>query len=719
MRPTSLRGYLIVLVLALALPAIALEFWWGYQDYRDARTQAQLEALNAAELVSTSVQQFLTTAGELLAGASRERLYGMEEPRGCDGVVSALTEVLPFFENAVVQRPDGTALCSARPAPEMESVFTTGWPPAEGEARVGDPIHDLELGQWVLPIAVPVRLGDGAEPGALVGIVPLSEFNTLVRGVSLGPDDLTTIATERLQVITRSSDAGAWAGQYLPEPENTHRVVGPGQRVVSGPDAENVQRAWGITRVGDLGWEVYVGVAEAEVNAPAMRATIRRVGSTAFFLFLGIVVATVSYAQIARSLRELVTHARTAARDRVAPLPPGTPREVSAVVEQLNRTLDERDTAEAAERQALERYATIFNDAIFGIFVATPDGWILEANPALASMLGASEIRQVLDRPLRHHFLDPDQHDIMLATCLAEGSVEEFLAEWRRADGQTIVVRIDGKRVGTESGYEGIEMIVDDVTEELRRDQEVQQTQKMEAIGRLAGGIAHDFNNLLTVISANAELIDEGLTEDSALRTDLRQIQKASDRAASLTRQLLAFSRSDTSEMRAVDLNAVVADLDAMLRRLIGDDIRLETSLGADVPTIQADPSRIEQVVMNLVLNARDALPRGGSIRISTARVPGPGASPEGSRWEVLLTVEDDGEGMDDATRGRIFEPFFTTKKEGRGTGLGLATVYGIVQQAGGRIEVRSELSEGTRFRIWLPVRAARGHAVPDEERTE
>ena len=202
---------------------------------------------------------------------------------------------------------------------------------------------------------------------------------------------------------------------------------------------------------------------------------------------------------------------------------------MSAVVEQLNRTLDERDTAEAAERQALERYASIFNDAIFGIFVATSDGWILEANPALAAMLGA-EIRQVLDRPLRHYFLDPDQHDIMLATCLAEGSVEEFLAEWRREDGETIVVRIDGKRVGTDSGHEGIEMIVDDVTEELRRDQEIQQTQKMEAIGRLAGGIAHDFNNLLTVISANAELIDEGLGDDSAVRTDLRQIQKAGDR---------------------------------------------------------------------------------------------------------------------------------------------------------------------------------------------
>jgi PAS domain S-box-containing protein len=526
-------------------------------------------------------------------------------------------------------------------------------------------------------------------------------------GVTLGPGHLTTIATADLQVITRSRDAAAWAGQYLPRPENRDEVVGPGRRVVSGPDAENVQRAWGIASVPGLGWEAYVGVAEEEVNAPAVRATARRVGTTAFFLLLGILVATGSYRQIAGSLRELVARTRTAEHGHVFPLPEGTPREVSAVLEQLDRTLAERDAAEAAERQALERYASIFNEAVFGIFVATPDGWILEANPALASMLGAHEIRQIIDTPLRRYFIDPDQHDIMLATCLAEDSVEGFLAEWTRVDGAAIVVRIDGKRLRTVTGEEAIEMIVDDVTEELRRDRQIQQTQKMEAIGRLAGGIAHDFNNLLTVISANAELIEEGLPEGSALRPDLEQIQRAGDRAAALTRQLLAFSRSDASEVQAVDLNAVVADLDAMLHRLIGDDIRLETSLDPELPVIQADPSRIEQVIMNLVLNARDALPKGGTIRIATTLVPASSVEGKASQSEILLTVEDDGEGMDHVTRGRIFEPFFTTKGEGRGTGLGLATVYGIVQQAGGRIEVESHLARGSRFLIWLPVRAA------------
>lgn len=708
-RPTSLRGQVFRLVLALAIPAIVLEGWWSFREYQDANARAQLEALAIAERTSVSVHQFLVTTGELMTGVSRELHDQFGATESCESLVRTLTDVLPYFVNTLVRGPDGTLLCAAEPPSSVLAAADIEFGNRSDGGRfpaVSDPVHDMPSGNLVLPVGVPVRTGDDGEIGTLIGFVPLTEFETLLPGIAVDDTHLVTIATSDLQVITRSRDAAAWVGQTLPSPENEDDTVGPGRYVATGPDATDTERAWGVAAVAGTDWEVFVGIPEREVNAPALAMALRRVGLTALFLSAGILLAMLSYHRIDRALRGLVAGVRDVGRGERVRLPEGTPREVSAVVEQFNRTLDQRDAAEAAEHRALERYASIFNEAVFGIFVATAGGKILEANPALATMLGHGEIRPVLDAPLRSWFRDPDQHDIMLATCLAEGTIEGFVTEWLRTDGERIVVRIDGKTVRTDDGAEGVEMIVDDVTEELQRDRELQQTQKMEAIGRLAGGIAHDFNNLLTVISANSELMDENLPEGSPIRPDLNQIRTAASRASALTRQLLSFSRSDPSETRNVDVNSVVSELDAMLHRLIGADIRLETDLDPDVPPVHADSSRLEQVVMNLVLNARDALPHGGSIRIATDTVTGTEPNGTGGRPEVLLTVRDDGTGMDAATRARIFEPFFTTKEEGKGTGLGLATVYGIVRQTGGRVEVESEVNEGTTFRIWLPGQA-------------
>ncbi|MEX2465322.1 MAG: ATP-binding protein [Gemmatimonadota bacterium] len=706
LRLESLRSQVFALVLALAIPAIALEMWWGYQEYRSAGTQASLEALATAERTSVGVQQFLATAGEMMTGVARVFRQNLEEPEGCANLVEVLTDVLPYFANTLVLDADGTLVCSAAPAPTV----LAGLPlPAVTESgsgtlpAVGLPLLDQRSGTWVLPVAVFTPAEGTATARTLMGLVPLLQFQELLRGVDFDDSYLVTIATADLQVITRSTDVGAWVGQILPGPTGEDRVLVEGGRVATGPDADDVQRAWGIAEIPGLGWSVFVGVPEREVNAPALIAAMKRVGLTAFFLLAGFLFATWTYRRIAAALSQLVEGARHAERGHQIALPEGTPAEVSEVVTQFNRTLASRDAAEAAEHRALERYASIFNEAVFGIFVATPEGRVLDANPALATMLGYREIRPLLDAPLRDHFQDPDQHDVMLARCLAEGSLEAYVTEWIRRDGKAIVVRIDGQVVQTDDGGEGVEMIVDDITEELRRDLELRQTQKMEAVGRLAGGIAHDFNNLLTVISANTELALESLPEKSPTSVDLMHVKGAASRATQLTRQLLAFSRDDGSGVRDVDVNQVIAELEAMLLRLIGADIRLETSLDPEVPRVHADPSRLEQIVMNLVLNARDAVSSGGSIRIATRTVPTGSEGPMGPEPGVTIKVHDDGIGMDPDIRARIFEPFFTTKDKTRGTGLGLATVYGIVEQSGGRIDVESEVGVGTTFRIWLP----------------
>ena len=311
-----------------------------------------------------------------------------------------------------------------------------------------------------------------------------------------------------------------------------------------------------------------------------------------------------------------------------------------------------------------------------------------------------------------------DSHALERATRrLRRGEKVHYEQEVRRRDGQAIWISVHAAPIRDENGR--VERIVgtsSDITERRRLEAQFLQAQKMDAVGQLAGGVAHDFNNLLTVIKAHAEFLAAALPPDSEPAADVAEITKATSRAAALTRQLLAFSRQQRMEQKPVDVNRVVGDLEKMLRRVIGVHIGVTLERGLDVPVVLVDPGQLEQAIVNLVVNARDAMPSGGALRITTSRVVARGDEPERHTGTyAAISVADNGHGMTPEVQARVFEPFFTTKSAEKGTGLGLATVYGIVKQSRGFIDVRSAPGKGATFTMHLPETQQTVHAPPPE----
>jgi len=310
----------------------------------------------------------------------------------------------------------------------------------------------------------------------------------------------------------------------------------------------------------------------------------------------------------------------------------------------------------------------------------------------------------------------PEEHPLARTVATGEAVADEEM-EFVRADGTRAAVLVSSTPIRDREGLvvAGV-LTLHDVTERSQLEQQLRQAQKMEAMGRLAGGVAHDFNNLLTIIGGYGQMVRDALAAEDPLRKDLDAILESSDRASALTRQLLTFSRRQMVEPRVLDLNRQVSKVHRMLRRVIGEDIELVTILTPDATRIKADPAQIEQVLLNLAVNARDAMPKGGELTIETAVIEAaagtavPGALKPGPY--VTLVIADTGIGMDAETQSHLFEPFFTTKRKGKGTGLGLSTVYGIVKQSAGEVVIESELGRGTSVRIFFPLAEERVKAA-------
>jgi len=380
----------------------------------------------------------------------------------------------------------------------------------------------------------------------------------------------------------------------------------------------------------------------------------------------------------------------------------------------LSHDVTQRREMEEALQQSQAYLRSLVDNAPLGICRSSVEGDNCDtANSTLREMLGGYSLEEWLRLKMSTDvWADPKDRGRMMEILRRSLRIKGFETNFLRRDGSTIRVRLSGVLVEDADGSEHFEGYVEDMTEQSALEQQVRQAQRLEAVGRLAGGMAHDFNNVLVVIKLSTELMLRQITPDSPLSKPLLQVSNAADRAAALTRQMLAFGRQQMMQTRVINLNTVVGETTHMLRRVIGEDVQLVTKLSDAVDNSRLDADQVGQVILNLAVNARDAMPEGGTLQIETSNVELDDAytkthPPVQPGRYVMLAVSDTGTGIDKAILPRIFDPFFTTKDVGKGTGLGLSIVYGIVKQSGGYIWVYSEPGHGTTFKLYFPVTTA------------
>jgi PAS domain S-box-containing protein len=560
--------------------------------------------------------------------------------------------------------------------------------------------------------AIAISYEDTAKRVRVSGLLTVARLQReLSRGIP-PQSAIATIVDKRGTVVIRSRQPDKWVGRNVSDSSlfTASRGKSAGTAAIRDLDAGDVLS--GFVTARHVPWIVHVGSEQPLAFAKERDDFLRAIWLGGIALLIAFILAWMQATRIIMPIRTVVRDAVILSKGDLSHRSSRAngADEIGILGQTLNTMAEALEKREEALQRSEMRFRAIIENVNDIIIVLNADGTRRYASPAMSRILGYSEEELLLGtaQDLVHPDDWPAVRELIGQVQRSPGTSVSGQARSRHKNGSWLI--FDGvlSNLTDVPGIEGVVVNLRDVTEQSALESELRQAQKMESVGQLAGGIAHDFNNLLTVITGRTDFLLGSPNLDSEEQTDLGEIKKASERAAELTRQLLAFSRKQLLQPRVLDLNRVMSDVEPMLRRLIGEDIHIRIVAGERLGNVTADPGQLQQILMNLALNARDAMPTGGTITLQTANQTIRGGASAGSSQVqpgeyVVLQVSDTGTGMDQPTQARIFEPFFTTKGQGRGTGLGLSTVYGIVKQSGASVSVVSAPGAGATFSVYFP----------------
>jgi PAS domain S-box-containing protein len=709
-----LRVYFVALALVFVLVGAAAGAYVYVQSNANDRQSATADANFSARKAANEIAFTLDIIQKTNTSSATGLGAVFANPTGCHlGYAS-----IGAFEKGRIElvRADGSVICTSEAAlPAGKPYAGQDWLQAAKSAVIA-PLKDPESGHQAAVISLAVE-----KLGALIWVIELAPVGPKLSteyGSGINQLEFLVTTQDEKTVIARSIDPDKWTGASL-----AGTPFAAASDPVDRADVTGTRRWYGESTVPSLGWRVYVGADQAAALTAASRLQQQEFAIIAFGVLLTLLALALVYRQVAQPVAALSTAVRSSrGLDSPANVPVAGPAEVAGLGEDINNLIASLKHEWGERESAQRRYVRLFEGSPLPMTVTDPvTRRFLDANEAALKLLGYTreELESVSGNDLYVPANAKAGHDgDAFNQQMGTNYVRSGPLSFGKKDGSTVRGIVTSYEVDFGGRLAWVSMI-EDVTEKEKMEIRFRQAERLESLGQLAGGVAHDFNNLLAVIlnvtatlkSQAQQAIDAGDARSAGELRDIERIEKAGQSATRLTRQLLAFARREVIQPSVIDINEQLHGLTELLRRTLGSHISLQTSLATDLWPVLMDPGHLEQVVINLSVNARDAMPKGGTLSISTKNVNvdeayagiNPGLRPG---RHVELKVADSGTGMDKTTMEHLFEPFFTTKPVGKGTGLGLATIYGIVKQVEGHVSAYSEVGHGTTMTVLIPATA-------------